>query len=43
MIASLERVKDIDLEDYLMKKIDFNLNTDKLTALAKFTDLIKTL
>ena len=43
MIADLEEVKNIDLEDYLMKKIDFNLDTDKLAALAKFTDLIKTL
>lgn len=43
MIANLEEVKNIDLEDYLMKKIDFNLDQDKLAALAKFNDLVKTL
>lgn len=43
MIAGLDIVKNIDLEIYLMKKIDYNLDKDKLTALAKFTDLIKTL
>ena len=43
MIADLEEVKNIDLEDYLMKKIDFNLDQDKLAALAKFNDLVKTL
>jgi hypothetical protein len=43
MIAELERVNNIDLENYLMKKIDFNLDQDKLAALAKFNDLVKTL
>ena len=43
MIADLEEVKNIGLEDYLMKKIDFNLDQDKLAALAKFNDLVKTL
>ena len=43
MIADLEEVKNIDLEDYLMKKIDFNLDQDKLAALAKFNNLVKTL
>jgi len=43
MIAELEKVNNIDLENYLMKKIDFDLDQDKLAALAKFNDLVKTL
>jgi chorismate dehydratase len=43
MILGLDIVKNIDLENYLMKKIDYTLDKDKLTALAKFNELIRTL
>ena len=43
VISGLDEIENLDLEDYLMKKIDFNLDQDKLLALAKFHDLIRTL
>ncbi len=43
VIAGLAKVENLDLEDYLMHKIEFNLDEDKLTALAKFHELIRTL
>jgi len=43
VIAGIGKMENLDLEDYLMKKIDFNLDEDKLIALAKFHDLIRTL
>jgi len=43
VIAGLSKVENLDLEDYLMNKIDFNLDEPKLIALAKFHDLIRTL
>lgn len=43
VISGLDKVENLDLEDYLMKKIDFKLDKDKLIALAKFLDLIRTL
>jgi len=43
VIAGLAKVEKLDLDDYLMYKIDFNLDQDKLIALAKFLDLIKAL
>lgn len=43
IISDLPEVDNFDLDDYLMKKIDFNLDEKKLDALAKFHELIKTL
>lgn len=43
VISGLDEIENLDLEDYLMKKIDFNLDQDKLLALAKFHDLIRAL
>ena len=43
MLNDLKSVDNFDLSDYLMNKIDFNLNEDKLKAIKKFHDLIKDL
>ncbi|MFA6946195.1 MAG: menaquinone biosynthesis protein [Pedobacter sp.] len=43
VIAGLEKIDNFDLDDYLMKKIDFNLDNEKLLALSRFHELIKTL
>jgi len=43
VIAGLPKVKNLDLEDYLTRKIDFNLDDQKLNALEKFLGLIRTL
>lgn len=43
VIADLPRVENMDLEDYLTRKIDFNLDEQKLIALEKFLGLIRTL
>lgn len=43
VIESLNRPNNFDLEDYLMNKIDFDLDDEKLLAMARFHELIKTL
>jgi chorismate dehydratase len=43
VIAGLPKVENLDLEDYLTRKIDFNLDEQKLNALEKFLGLIRTL
>jgi chorismate dehydratase len=43
VIAGLPKVENLDLEDYLRVKIDFNLDEQKLIALEKFLGLIRTL
>lgn len=43
VIESLSRPNNFDLEDYLMNKIDFDLDDEKLLAMARFHELIKTL
>lgn len=43
VISDLSPVDNFDLKDYLMNKIDFNLDEQKLEALAKFHQLIKEL
>lgn len=43
VLKELPKRNDIDLEDYLMHKLDFNLNADKKKALYLFLDYIKAL
>ena len=43
VIAEHAQIDNQDIEDYLMKKIDFNLDEKKLLALNKFLELMKTL
>lgn len=43
VIAGLPKVVNLDLEDYLTRKIDFNLDEQKISALEKFLGLIRTL
>ncbi len=43
VIKGLDKIANLNLEDYLMSKIDFILDQDKQTALAKFQELIKAL
>jgi len=43
VISDLEKVNNQDMEDYLTRKIDFNLDEKKLQALTKFLELMKTL
>jgi chorismate dehydratase len=43
VLKELPKRDDIDLEDYLMHKLDFNLNADKKKALYLFLDYIKAL
>lgn len=43
VIAGLPKVENLDLQDYLTRKIDFNLDEQKLNALEKFLGLIRTL
>lgn len=43
VLNDLKSVDNFDLSDYLMNKIDFNLNEDKLMAIKKFHDLIRDL
>lgn len=43
VIKGLDKIANLNLEDYLMNKIDFILDQDKQTALAKFQELIKAL
>lgn len=43
VLKSLNKVENFDLDDYLMKKVDFNLNDEKLKAISKFHQLIREL
>lgn len=43
LIPGLEKVNNFDLKNYLMNKIDYNLDDEKLAALAKFHEYIKTM
>jgi chorismate dehydratase len=43
VLNNLKSVDNFDLSDYLMNKIDFNLNEDKLKAIKKFHELIRDL
>lgn len=43
LLKELPKRADFDLEDYLMHKLDFNLNEDKKKALYLFLDYIKAL
>jgi len=43
VIAGLPKIENLDLEDYLTRKVDFNLDEQKLIALEKFLGLIRTL
>lgn len=43
VLNDLKSVDNFDLSDYLMNKIDFNLNEDKLKAIKKFHELIRDL
>lgn len=43
LLKELSKRSDFDLEDYLMHKLDFNLNNDKRKALSLFLDYIKAL
>ena len=41
VLKELQAVDNFNLNDYLMNKVDFNLNEDKLKAIEKFLELIK--
>lgn len=43
VIESLSGPNNFDLEDYLMNKVDFDLDDEKLLAMARFHELIKEL
>ncbi len=43
VLKELQEVDNFDLHDYLMNKIDFNLNEEKLKAIEKFHKLIRDL
>jgi len=43
VLKVLDKVENFDLDDYLMNKIDFNLDENKLKAISKFHQLIKEL
>lgn len=43
VIKDLVKVNNQDMEDYLIRKIDFDLDEKKLLALSKFHELMKTL
>lgn len=43
VLKELQEVDNFDLRDYLMKKVDFNLNEEKLKAIEKFHKLIRNL
>lgn len=43
VLKTLNRVENFDLDDYLMKKVDFILDEDKLKAIDKFHQLIRAL
>lgn len=41
IIAQLKPIKNFDLEDYLMNKLDFNLNVDKRKAVELYLNYLK--
>ncbi len=43
VIAQIQHIENFDLDDYLMNKIDFNLDDQKLKAISKFHEFIKAL
>jgi len=43
VLKTLNKVENFDLDDYLMKKVDFNLDDEKLKAISKFHQLIREL
>lgn len=43
VIAEMENIENFNLEDYLMNKVDFNLDDQKLKAISKFHEYIKAL
>ena len=43
VIEKKKKIENLDLEDYLTRKVDFNLDEQKLIALEKFLGLIRTL
>lgn len=43
VISELKNVNNQDMEDYLIRKIDFNLDENKMLALNKFHELMNTL
>jgi chorismate dehydratase len=43
VLKELQAVDNFDLNDYLMKKVDFDLNEGKLKAIKKFHELIRDL
>lgn len=43
VLKNLNKVENFDLDDYLMKKVDFILDEDKLKAIDKFHHLIRAL
>lgn len=43
VINEISPINNFDIKDYLYHKIDYNLNSDKRSALQRFLDLIKSL
>lgn len=43
VIAQIQNIENFDLDDYLMNKIDFNLDDQKLKAIGKFHEFIREL
>lgn len=43
VIEQIENIGNFDLDDYLMNKVDFNLDDKKLIAISKFHEFIKAL
>lgn len=43
VISALDSIENFDLENYLMEKVDFNLDDRKLEAIKKFHELIQEL
>ena len=43
VLKTLNTVENFNLNDYLMNKVDFNLDEDKLKAISKFHELIREL
>ena len=43
VISQMEKIQNFDLDDYLMNKVDFNLDDQKLQAITKFHNYIKAL
>ncbi len=43
VIASIPKLQDFDIEDYLLNKIDYILNDQKIEALGKFEELTRNL